>query len=110
MKLTPDNTRVSSARLILVGAWGDEPIRIQAQKIWLTAADNLLLEVNLGDMSLFRFPEGEMASHYILGSTAKNSIMIAGQDGTQRAYNGSQTEFNPNHRVGCRLVPRIPTC
>jgi hypothetical protein len=92
VKLTPDNTRVNSARPILVGAWGDGPIRIQAQKIWPAAADNLLLEVNLGDMALFRFPEGEMASHYIPGETAKNSIIISGQDGTQRAIEEDERE------------------
>ncbi len=83
VKLTSDNTKVNTARLILVGAWGEGPVRIQAQKVWPTAAENLL-EVNLGDMSLFRFPDGEMASHYVPGDAIKNSIIIAGQDGTQR--------------------------
>jgi hypothetical protein len=92
VKLTPDNTKVNTARLILVGAWGEGPVRIQAQKVWPTAAENLLLEVNLGDMSLFRFPDGEMASHYVPGDATKNSIIIAGQDGTQRAMEEDERE------------------
>ncbi len=63
--LGPNNTRVQAARLPLAGAWGEGPIAIQAQKIWPTAAEHLLLEVSLGDTSIFRFPEGEMASGYV---------------------------------------------
>jgi hypothetical protein len=71
---------------------GQQASQNPGKKIWPTAADNLLLEVRLGDMSLFWFPEAEMASNYVPGDTTKNSIIIAGQDGTQRVVEEDKPE------------------
>lgn len=84
LRLSPDNTRVASARLILAGAWGEGPVTVQAQKIWPTAAEHLVLEVSIGDMSIFRFPEGEMASNYLSGDITKYVVKSMGQDGSTR--------------------------
>jgi hypothetical protein len=47
LHLSPDNTKVQTARLLLAGTWGEGPVTIQAQKIWPTAGDHLVLEIAL---------------------------------------------------------------
>ncbi len=70
--------------------WGEGPRAIQAQKKWPTAAEHLLLKVSLGDTSIFRFPEGEMASGYVARESTKHVIMTVGQDRSKRAIEESK--------------------
>ncbi len=90
LRLSPDNTKVQTVRLLLAGTWGEGPVTIQAQKIWRTAADHLVLEIALSDMTVFRFPDGEMASGYVAGDTTKHVIKTTGQDGTTRAVEAAE--------------------
>ncbi len=83
--LSPDNMKVCTARLLLAGTWGEEPVTIQAQKIWPAAAEHLVLEIALSEMDKFKFPDGEMASGYVAGATTKHAIKVTGQDGLTRA-------------------------
>lgn len=85
LRLSPDNTKIRAARLLLGGSWGEGPVTIQAQKIWPTAGENLVLEIAINDMSMFKFPEGEMASNYVAGNTTKHVIKTTSQDGATKA-------------------------
>jgi hypothetical protein len=60
-------------------------VSIRAQKIWPSAAEHLLLEVSLGDRSIFRFPDREMASDYVARDYTKHEIITIGQEGSKRA-------------------------
>ncbi len=82
LRLSPDNTKIGAARLLLGGSWGEGPVTIQAQKIWPTAGDNLVLEIAINDMSMFKFPEVEMASNYVAGNTTKHVMKTTSQDGS----------------------------
>ncbi len=64
MKLSSDNTSVSAAKLALLGGW-DKKIQIQARKVFQQAAEDILLEVELPDLSVFRCRDGEMWSRYV---------------------------------------------
>ena len=64
LKLSPDNTSVSAAKLAFLGSW-DKKIQIQARKVFQQAAEDVLLEVELPDLSVFRCREGDMWSRYV---------------------------------------------
>ncbi len=64
LKLSPDNTAVSSARLVLLGSW-DKKIQMQAKKLFQRAAEDVLLEIEFSDMGIFRCKDGDMWSQYV---------------------------------------------
>ena len=65
LKLSPDNSKVMAANLALVGNWQEEPMHIQAKKLWTDAPENLSLEVTLNNLSIFRFAAGNMWSGFV---------------------------------------------
>ncbi len=64
LRLEPDNTSVEAARVVLLGSWGKK-VQLQAKKLFLDAAEDTLLEVELPDLNIFRFKEGDMWSQFI---------------------------------------------
>jgi len=64
LRLTPDNRSPEAARLILVGEW-DKPIRIQANRVFQGADQEILMEIQLDDLSTFKCRENRMASMYV---------------------------------------------
>ena len=64
LQLSADNTRPTAACFALAGRWSDRPNRIQAQKVFMEAPADWMLEINLPDMSKFHFGDGCMASDY----------------------------------------------
>jgi len=62
LRLTPDNRSPEAARLILVGEW-DKPIRIQANRVFQGADQEILMEIQLDDLSTFKCRENRMASN-----------------------------------------------
>ena len=67
LQLATDNSRPTAARFALAGRWSDRPNRIQAQKIFAEAPADWLLEINLPNMGLFHFADGNMVSEYVGG-------------------------------------------
>jgi hypothetical protein len=84
LHLSADNKKVESARFLLAGRWSDEPLRCQACKIWPDAGQHVILEIDLDNLSMFRFTEGEMSSDLIDGAAIKYRFIAAGQDGSER--------------------------
>ncbi len=68
LQLATDNSRPTAARFALAGRWSDRPNRIQAQKIFAEAPADWLLEINLPNMGLFHFADGNMVSEYVGGN------------------------------------------
>ena len=81
LKLSPDNSRIMAARLALVGNWQDEPLRMQAKKLWTDAPDNLSLEVTLNNLATFMFADGNMWSGFMAGDSVRHKFMETAVDG-----------------------------
>ncbi len=64
VKLSADNTEVESARLVLAGSWGSV-LKIQAHKLFSGADEDVILEIELPDLAVFRCADGDMCSRYI---------------------------------------------
>ena len=79
LKLSVDNTKVTAARLSLVGKWDDKPVRIQARKLWKDLGDNVVLEVYVDSLAQFCFADGEMWSNYVVGDTLKHKFFLLGE-------------------------------
>lgn len=79
VRLSPDNTRVLGARLALAGKWS-ENVELPAKRLWPDAPENLILAVELDNMSSFRFAEGELWSDMVGGDVLKKSFktVVAG--------------------------------
>ena len=80
IKLSPDNSKVMAARFTLAGKWQEEGSRIQAKKLWPELDENILLEVDLDNLTLFRFAEGEMWSDYLQGDTLQHRFLMTGEE------------------------------
>ena len=80
VKLSPDNTKVMAARFTLAGKWQEEATRIQAKKLWPELEENVIMEVTLDNLSLFRFSEGEMWSEFLVGDALPHRFIMTGED------------------------------
>lgn len=63
LRLTADNTRVDSAKLLLAGGWGNT-LKIQARKLFTGADEDVILELDIPDLAVFRCTDGQMCSRY----------------------------------------------
>ena len=79
LRLSPDNTAVEGAKLLLLGNW-DKKIQLQARKLFQQAEENVLLEVELPDLGVFRCREGEMWSQYIPQAGIKSKYSKEGRE------------------------------
>lgn len=64
LRLKADNSGVDGGRLVLIGKW-DEKIKLQAKKLFQGCEENVVLEMEIGDLAVFHCREGEMASGFI---------------------------------------------
>lgn len=80
IRLSPDNTKVMAARFTLAGKWQEEATRIQAKKLWPQLEDNVLLEVDLDNLTLFRFTDGEMWSNHLQGDSIQHRFVMTGDE------------------------------
>ena len=81
LKLSPDNSKIMAARLALVGNWQDEPMHMQAKKLWTDAPENLSLEVTLNNLAAFRFADGDMWSGFVAGDSVRHKFVETTADG-----------------------------
>ena len=91
LRLSPDNSRVDAARLVILGSW-DKKIQLQAKKLFEKAAETTILEVELPDLSVFRCKDGEMWSQYIPQAAIRCRYMQEGKelDADQQGDQGIQ--------------------
>ena len=92
VKLSADNLTVENARLTIVGCWDTEPFIVQAQKLWPQAPPYITLEVELRDMSAFRFADGDMCSRYIPQEALRYKFLASGEDGQRRELADAELE------------------
>ena len=78
IRLSPDNRRVTAARFALAGRWQDEACRIQAKKLWNQLDENVILEVGIDNLTMFRFADGEMWSDYLQGDSLPHRFVVTG--------------------------------
>ncbi len=64
VRLTADNTAADTAKLLLSGSWGST-LKIQARKVFSSADEDVVLEIEIPDLAVFRCTDGEMWSRYI---------------------------------------------
>lgn len=83
LDLSNDNKKITAARIMLAGSWGEEPIRLQANKLWPKAAQNVSLVIDLSNLAIFKFGDGEMASDLISGDRVMGGFVetTGGKDG-----------------------------
>jgi hypothetical protein len=75
LQLRTDNKGVDSARLVLLGAWGEGAVAIQAARIFPQLADDIKLEVDCRDLGMFRFRGNEMASELVESGSIRHCFV-----------------------------------
>ena len=83
LKLSPDNSKVMAANLALVGNWQEDPMHIQAKKLWTDAPENLSLEVTLNNLSIFRFAAGDMWSGFVASDSTLHKFVETAEGGNR---------------------------
>jgi len=63
LPLSPDNSAVVGARLMLLGSW-DKAVKIQAKKLFVDCDEDVLLTVDNIDLAALRCPANTVASRY----------------------------------------------
>lgn len=76
LQLEADNRSVAAASLRLAGRWTDGPVKLQAKKLFPTMPENIILSIDLDDLSIFRFSPNEMWSDYVCGDNIKHEYVL----------------------------------
>ncbi len=63
IRLTADNTAADSAKLLLAGGWGST-LKIPAKQLFSSADEDIILEIEIPDLAVFRCADGDMWSRY----------------------------------------------